>query len=259
VPIAARGRILIRMQRLASSRFRRRSAWLAVCLAVAGTVAFVGVHFSNTGHQVQQHFTAGKPTLVAKSPKTDVFTKAERRQVRAVAIQFIESAVFRNNVADSFAITTRGLRQGASRAAWATGTIPIVPYPANAVETVRWRVDYSYANEVGLKVAFYPKPASGVDRQNFDIALQNHGTPAAPRWLVSYWAPSGGLQLSRADPRVRSVDPTPPKAALGAIWLLVPIGIIVGGLVGVVGVLAVRGRIRHARATRLYRSSSSPS
>jgi hypothetical protein len=243
---------------LASSRFRRRSAWLAVCLAVAGTVAFVGIHFSNTGHSVPQHFS-GKPRLVAQSPKTDVFTNAERRQVRAVAVQFIESAVFRKHVGNSFPITTSGLRQGASRAEWASGTIPIVPYPAKAVETVRWRVNYSYADEVGLKVAFYPKPASGVDRQVFDIALQNHGTATAPHWLVSYWAPSGGVQLSRADPRARSIDATPPTAALGAIWLLVPVGLIVGGLVGVVTFLVVRGRIRHARAVRLYRSSSSPS
>jgi hypothetical protein len=244
---------------LASSRFRRRSVWLAVCLAVAGTVAFVGIHFSNTGHRVPQRFTTQKPKLVAKSPKADVFTNAERRAVRAVAVRFIESAVYRKNVADSFAITTSGLRQGASRAEWATGTIPIVPYPAKAVQTVRWRVDYSYADEVGLKVAFYPKPASRADRQIFDIALQNHGTAAAPHWLVSYWAPSGGVQLSRADPRARSIEATPPKAALGAIWLVVPIGIIVGGLVGVVAVVIVRGRIRRARAMRLYRSSSSPS
>jgi hypothetical protein len=243
---------------VASSRFRRRSAWLAVCLAVAGTVAFVGIHFSNTGHSVPQHFT-GKPKLVAKSPKADVFTKAERQQVRAVAVRFIESAVFRKNVADSFAITTSGLRQGESRTEWASGTIPIVPYPAKAVETVRWRVNYSYADEVGLQVAFYPKPSSGVDRQVFDIALQNDRSAGVPHWLVSYWAPSGGVQLSRADPRVRSIDTTPPKAALGAIWLLVPIGIIVGGLVGVVTFVVVRGRIRHSRATRLYRSSSSPS
>jgi uncharacterized SAM-binding protein YcdF (DUF218 family) len=244
---------------LASSRFRRRSAWLAVCLAVAGTVAFVGIHFSNTGHSVPQRFTAQKPKLVAKSPKADVFTNAERRQVRAVAVRFIESAVYRKNVPDSFAITTSGLRQGESRAEWATGTIPVVPYPAQAVDTVRWRVNYSYADEVGLKVAFYPKPASGADRQVFDIALQNHGSAAAPHWLVSYWAPSGGVQLSRADPRAPSIDTTPPKPPLGAIWLLVPVGIIVGGLVGVVAFLVVRGRIRHARATRLYRSSSSPS
>jgi hypothetical protein len=244
---------------LASSRFRRRSGWLAVCLAVAGVVAFVGIHYSNTGHKEEQHFTAQKPQLVAKSPKPDVFTRAEQKQVRAVASRFVESAVFRNHVADSFALTTSGLRQGESKSEWARGTIPIVPFPKKAVDTVRWRLNYSYANEVGLKVAFYTKPASGVDRQVFDISLEDHGKAGAPRWLVSYWAPSGGLRLSRADPRSPSIGTAPPKPALGAIWLLVPFGLVAGGLVGVVAFLGVRGRIRHARATRLYRSSSSPS
>jgi hypothetical protein len=96
----------------------------------------------------------------------------------------------------------------------------------------------------------------------FDISLQNHGSAAKPRWLVSYWAPQGGLQISRADPRAPEVDTAPPKPALGAVWLFVPIGLIVGGLVGVVVFLVVRGRVRHTRAVRaakLYRSSSSPS
>ena len=182
------------MRLLRSSRFRRRAGWLAVCLAVAGGVAFVGIHFQNTGHPEKQVFQPGKPQLVPKNPKTDVFTAAEQRQVRAVAVRFIQSAVYRKHVADSFALTTRELHQGLSRADWATGTIPVVPYPANAVDDVRWRLDYSYADEVGLKVAFYPKPRSGVDRQIFEIALQNHGKGRTPHWLVSYWAPEGGVQ-----------------------------------------------------------------
>jgi hypothetical protein len=225
-------------------------------------VAFVGIRFSNTGHAEKDVFLPGKPQLVAKSPKPDAFTPNEQRQVRAVAVRFIESAVYRNHVADSFALTTSELRQGLSRAAWATGTIPVVPYPQKAVDIVRWRLDYSVANEVGLKVAFYPKPRSGADRQIFDISLQNRGKAGSPHWLVSYWAPEGGEQLAAADPRAPSMVTTPPKPALGAVWLFVPVGLIVGGLVGVVAFLIVRGRVRQHRAQRaaqLYRSSSSPS
>jgi hypothetical protein len=249
------------MRLLRSSRFRRRAGWLAVCLAVAGGVAFVGIHFSNTGHPEKDTFQPGKPQLVPENPKADTFTPAEQREVRAVAVRFIESAVYRRHVADSFALTTSELHQGLSRADWATGTIPVVPYPANAVDTVRWRLDYSYADEVGLKVAFYPKARSGADRQIFDITLQNRGK-ITPHWLVSYWAPEGGAQLSRADPRAPAVDFDPPKPALGAVWLFVPVGLIVGGLVGVLAFLAIRGRVRQKRAVeaaRLYRSSSSPS
>jgi len=250
------------MRLLRSSRFRRRAGWLTVCLAVAGGVAFVGIRFSNTGHPEKEVFQPGKPQLVPKTPKADAFTPAEQRQVRAVAVRFIESAVYREHVADSFALTTSGLHQGLSRADWAKGTIPVVPYPRNAVGNVRWRLDYSYVKEVGLKVAFYPKPRSRVDRQIFDITLQDKGKAGAPHWLVSYWAPEGGVQLAQADPRAPAVDTDPPKPPLGAVWLFVPIGLIVGGLVGVIVFVAVRGRVRHRRAVeaaRLYRSSSSPS
>ncbi len=250
------------MRLLRSSRFRRRAGRVAVCLAVAGGVAFVGLRFSNTGHPEKQVFERGKPQFVPANPKADVFTPAEQRQVRAVAVRFIQSAVYRKHVAASFALTTSELHQGLSRADWATGTIPVVPYPANAVDDVRWHLDYSYADEVGLKVAFYPKARSGVDRQIFDIALQNDGEGGRPHWLVSYWAPEGGVQLSRGDPRAPSVDLKPPKPALGAVWLFVPVGLIVGGLGGVIVVLVIRGRVRHrraVRAARLYRSSSSPS
>lgn len=247
------------MSRLGSARFRRRAAWCGVVLGVAGLVAFLGIHFSNTGHRVQQHFTAGKPQTVAKNPAANPFTAAEQRAVRAVAVHFIETAVYRKHVADSYGLTTSELRQGLSRADWATGTIPVVPYREQDVLTVRWRVNYSYENEIGLKVAFYPKPTSNSDRQVFDISLQNHGSRVAPNWLVSYWAPSGGAQLSAADPRAPVIETAPPRPALGAVWLFVPIGVIVGGLLGVIVFLAVRGRIRHQRAARLYKSSSSPS
>jgi hypothetical protein len=101
-----------------------------------------------------------------------------------------------------------------------------------------------------------------VDRQIFEITLQNHGKGGTPHWLVSYWAPVGGAQLSRGDPRAPAVDFEPPKPALGAVWLFVPVGLIVGGLVGVTALLVIRGRVRQRRAVaaaRLYRSSSSPS
>jgi hypothetical protein len=68
-----------------------------------------------------------------------------------------------------------------------------------------------------------------------------------------------GFSGTRATPSPKSIETAPTKPALGAIWLPVSVGVIAGGLLGVVVFLTVRGRIRHARATRLYRSSSSPS
>jgi hypothetical protein len=248
------------MSRLASSRFRRRAGWIVVLVAVAGAVALVVILVGNTGHTVPQHFEAGKPQVVPAAPKPDVFTAAERREVRAVAARFVESAVYRRHVDDSWAISTAKLRQGISRADWATGEIPVVPYSADAVAEVRWKLDYSYAKDVALKVAFYPKPNSGASRQVFEIELENHGTDATPNWLVAYWAPSGGPQLQNAQPG----GPKAPvvgvgRGQLGAVWLFVPVGLILGGLLGVIVCVVARARVRRMRADRLYTSKTSPS
>jgi hypothetical protein len=248
------------MGRLASSRFRRRAGWVGALVAVAGAVALVVVLVGNTGHAVPQRFQAGKPAVVPPAPKPDVFTAAERREVRAVATRFVESAVYRRHVDDSWSITTAKLHQGISRADWASGEIPVVPYSAEAVAEVRWKLDYSYAKDVALKVAFYPKPGSAAARQIFEIELENHGTDATPNWLVSYWAPSGGPQLQNAQPG----GPKAPvvgvgRGQLGAVWLFVPVGLIFGGLLGVIVFVVVRARLRRTRADRLYSSRTSPS
>ncbi len=157
-------------------------------------------------------FTPGAVARVPPNPKADPFTALERRQVRAVAAKFVSSAVLRKNVGDSWELSTPKLRQGLSRSAWASGSIPVVPYQAEAIAEVRWRLEYSYARTIGMKVAFFPKPGADVNRQVFDIALQNTGTSAKPKWLVSYWAPSGGVQVAAAGPGRTPVSAGPGKA-----------------------------------------------
>jgi hypothetical protein len=228
---------------------RRRAGWIAVSLAVAAGVAVLGVYFSNTGQTIPSTFGAGPPQIVPAAPKQDAFTAEERKEVTAVAARFVRSAVFRQNVADSWALTTSRLRQGLTRSAWAS--IPIVPYPAASVLQVRWRVNYSYTRSIGLKVAFFPKPKSGVARQTFDIELEDHGTPGHHRWLVSFWAPSG-IPQDVIGGASAPTDPTPLKGQVRAIWLLVPVGAIIGTLLALLGFLALRGWVRHSRANRAY-------
>jgi hypothetical protein len=192
-----------RMRRLlASSRFRRRAGWLGVCLAFAGAVSFVGLHFSNTGHADRDNFERGKPQLVPKRRRAMPFTPAEQRPGSAPS----RSGSSERGLPQERRRLVRPHDERAAAGPLACGVgdrhDPVVPFSATAVDTVRWRLDYSDVNEVGLKVAFYTKPESGVDRQVFDIRLQDRGKPGSRRWLVSYWAPSGGLQLSQADPRV---------------------------------------------------------
>ena len=246
-------------RRFASSRFRRRTAWLGTALAVAAVVAFVAIRYGNTGHRFAQTFSSTPVQRVAPEPKADPFTPTERHDVTAVATRFIQAAVYRRRVDDSWKITTAKLHQGLSRTAWAKGQIPVVPYQGNAVAQVRWKLDFSYRDDVGLKVAFYPKPGSGVARQVFEIELENHGTDRTPNWLVSYWAPSGGPELQNAGAGGPPLSIGTSRSQLGAVWLFAPFGLILAGLVGLVVFLVVRGRLRRIRAERLYSSTSSPS
>ncbi len=242
----------------ASPRRRRRAAWLGSFLLAAGVLAFVGVRFSNTGQDVSAPFTSEPVQRTPPSPRTDPFTATERKQVRAVAVKFVSTAVFRKHVSDSWEITAPSLRQGFSRAAWASGSIPVVPYPGDAIEVVRWRTNYSYDRRIGLQVAFYPKPGADVSKQVFDIELRNVGTSARPRWLVSDWIPSGGPTIASAAPgpsRAPTPALTPLRSTVRPIWLLVPVVLIVGSLLGLLVWLAVRGRLRQSRANRAYSKS----
>jgi hypothetical protein len=242
---------------LASPRRRRRAARLAGVLVVAGGLAAVGVVFSNTGHDFSAPFTTEPVQVPPRAPKADPFTAAERKQVQAIAVKFISTAVFRKNVDASWDITAPALRQGLSRAQWASGSIPIVPYPSDAIQVVRWRVGYSFDRLVGLKVAFYPKPGAVVAKQVFDIELRNVGSAARPRWLVSDWTPSGGPSVSVATPGpgVPAATFEPQKSSVRPIWLLVPVVLIGGSLLLVVTWLALRGWIRQTRANRTYSKS----
>jgi hypothetical protein len=245
---------------LSSRRRRRRAGWIAGTAALAGTLTFVGIHWSNTGRSYEAPFRAEPVQTVAANPPAVAFTGRTRDEVRGVAAHFISTAVIRQHLDESWDLVTPSFRHGYTRAAWNRGAIPIVPYPAEALGLVKSRLDYSYSGRIGLKVAIYPKAGTKVRAQTFEIELQNLGGAAHPHWLVSYWAPSG-YQGVPSEPANSGGAPLSYKAqrGIGAIWLLVPVGLVVGSIVVVLLLIGLRGWRRHARAQRAYNSSSSPS
>lgn len=248
---------------LSSRRRRRRAGWIGGVLAVAGGLAFVGLHWTNTGRDFNAPFTNEPVQTVAANPQSVAFTGTERGQVLRVAAQFVATAVIRRHLDRSWELVAPSLRHGFTHDQWLRGDIPVVPYPAGAVGQVRSRLDYSYADRVGLKIAIFPKAGLKVRAQSFEMELQNLAGPDHPHWLVSYWAPAGGQGVPDvpADPNAKPVAYSAPKG-IGAIWLLVPIALIVGSILLLLLSLAVRGKVRRVRAERLaraYSSSSSPS
>jgi len=245
---------------LSSRRRRRRASWIGGFVTLAGVLAFVGVHWSNTGRNYNAPFTNEPVQTVAASPKSVPFTGDERKQVLQVAAHFIATAVVRRHLDESWDLTAPSFRQGITREQWRKGDIPAVPYLA-PVALVKSRVDYSYTDRVGLKIAIFPKAGSKVRPQSFEIELQNLGIPRHTRWLVSYWAPAGAQGVPNEPPVDASGNPVEysPRKGIGAIWLLVPIALVAGSIIVLLLSLSIRGRLRRSRAERAYSSSSSPS
>ena len=161
---------------------------MSALVLTAGVVAFTVAYFGDTG--------TSQETPLSDAP-AQVFTPRKQipleKEARRVAGRFILTAVARENLGESYELAHPELRQGLTKRQWLTGNIPVVYYPAKAIETATFKVDESYANEAILEVALLPKESAKVKPQIFFIGLKKAGN----RWRVNYWVP-------RAAPAVPS-------------------------------------------------------
>src|SRR5262249_37491451 len=126
----------------------------------------------------------------------------------------------------SWAIVDPSLRQGLTRQQWLTGNIPVVPFPAAAVGPLR------VASVVGTKamveLVLLPSPRSHLPRKTFVMELREQPSQQR-RWVVPSWTPEGiSYSLSSRKP-VRPAQLA--NHTLSALWIGVPIGILLAGLV----------------------------
>jgi len=233
---------------LASRRRRRRLTWAAGIAIVAAGVVVIGIEFSNTGQRGLTKATPGGPPTTSPPPKTVPFRRSAR-QVQPVVAKFVRTAVLRRHVEQSYDLVAPALREGLTRTQWASGAIPVVPYPASDLAFSRWKLQYSYANRVGLLVAMFPKPKAKTPYEAFAIELTAVGPPAHRRWLVDSWAPAG-MGIGRPGPP-SPVSNLPPPSQLSRVWILGPIGFVVGLIVLLPASLVVRGYLRNRRLRRV--------
>jgi hypothetical protein len=173
-----------------SVRAHRRISLLAGLVFVAGVVAFTVAYLGDTGTSQEAPLTQ-EPAQVYTPRKQVPLDKEARR----VAGRFILTAVARQNLAESYELAHPELRQGLTKREWLSGNIPVVYYPAKAIETATFKIDESYPGEAILEVALLPKESSKVKPQIFFIGLKKAGK----LWQVSYWVP-------RAAPAVPTRD-----------------------------------------------------
>ena len=193
-----------------------------------------------------------RPAVLVKEPRSVRHAAESRAEALAVAAEFIRTAVARKNVDRSWRLAAPQLRNGFTRAEWARGNIPVVPFP---VESARWKLEYSYKHTLGLRVALFPPPKAQVRPTVFDIELSAVKTGNERRWRVASILPS--VARAPVDPRQQPTRVMPQlgvpdgEGRLGAAWLFVPLGLL-SLIVVVPAAVAVAHWRRSSRAAREY-------
>jgi hypothetical protein len=248
---------------LSSPRRRRRLAWGCGLVAIAAGLVTVGLLWPNTAEQRPEVREPGK-AQVYHEPQHVKLTHKARAQALATAANFVKTAVTRQNVERSWPLVSASLKQGYTLSEWKRGTIPVVPYP---VATAKWKLDYVYANALGLQVLVFPREGTGERPNLFFMELKPTGDAGHRHWVVDSWTPSGVANPALAAPvpsgsgggnnalGVQSLDTTvvgQGESRLGAAWLLLPIGLL--AIVPIVLLFfGLRSWQRSRRAERAYR------
>ena len=217
----------------------------------------------NTAPSSDEPIDKKRAPQIYREPATVRLSSASRAQALTTAANFVKTAVVRRHVDRSWELVSASLKQGYTRNQWSSGNIPVVPYP---VAQARWKLDYSYADALGLQVLLYPEARSGLRPNLFLMELKPIGDPRHRRWVVDSWAPSGV-----SSPTFQAPDNAPGRGGgplgiqpvnsavvggesrLGATWLLVPIGLL-GIVPAILILLGVRSWLRSRRAERAYRA-----
>ena len=223
--------------------------------AVGGVTATISILFWNTGLKVEPSVTEGGPAVVSAPKQSVRLSERDHAAAIAAAARFVDTAVQRVRLDEAWELAGPQLRQGMTRAEWRKGNIPVVPYP---VDAARWKLDYSYADEVGLQVYVLPKRGQELRPMIFMMSLTAVGRGDERRWLVDSWTPAGGgigatpQGSPSGSEALRTIEP--PKAPLGALWLFLPV-LLLGGLLMIPVALGLRTRRRNRRAETAHRAS----
>jgi hypothetical protein len=252
--------------RLSSPRFRRRALKLSGLAVVAGSAALVAVLFWNTGRNFDTPVRPNEPGIVPEVQQNVALSVDERRQVLDTAARFVRTAVRRERTVESFDLVSAELRSGYTRRQWANGDIPVQPYP---VDAARWKMDYTYGDEVGLSVYVIPDRGEELSPMVFLLSLTRAPSGA---WLVDSWVPRPGASPSSSAATQSWSSAAGPAAAVGTnsappparsgrmsgVWLAVPFALLLSGIA--FGLLHMAyGRRANVRAERAYRAERSSS
>lgn len=162
--------------------------WLAGAVLVAGIALFVArvVVHNKTGAEVQTPVSSKPAVVQKKEPNVKLPASA-----RATAQRFIDTAVLRQKLAESYTLTDPELRQGYTLKQWLTGDIPVVPFTKKYFLEARMKLDYAHPTDALLEVAMLSTNDKAFKSQYFFLEMKKRNG----RWRVSSWIP-------RAAPKI---------------------------------------------------------
>ncbi len=177
--------------RLSSPRVQARIFWLSLVVLVGGVIVFLIAFLGNTGKTFDTPLSNTPAKDVSKVPPTVKLPDDAKK----VAREFILTAVARSNLTRAYQISGPLIRQGMSLKEWSKGAIPVVPYPADAIDFAPMKVDYSYPKEALVEVALLPKKGEKIKPQIFFLTLIKVGKGDRAHWVVNGWVPRGSPQV----------------------------------------------------------------
>jgi hypothetical protein len=139
-------------------------------------------------------------------------TKAERASINKTLDILVNNGVKRVNVARSYDVVTPTMRAGMTRKEWATGDIPVYPFPALGHSFHQWNIKFVTRDEVAVELVLFPtlRNKAGYGPIAFDAYLK----PVKGRWLVDGFMPMATFApVNAKHTKVRSVADFSPQAA----------------------------------------------
>jgi len=179
--------------RLSSPRLQRKLLWIGGSVVVVGVVVAVVAFVWDTPKTLQLP-TTNRPAQIAKKEKTVPLDP----QAKVVGERFIETAVARVNLDESWKLVAPALKDGFTRKVWKSGAIPVIPYPADTSSPAPVKIDYSYKDKALLLVLLTPKKGVATKPQLFLLGLSAFGNGKHRHWLVDYWAPYGAPKIPQS-------------------------------------------------------------
>ncbi len=185
---------------------------------------------------------------------------ADRKAINHVVDVLVNHAVKRQDPAAAYSIVTPTLRAGMTRKEWATGSIPVYPYPARGTSFHAWTLKYVTPGEVAVELMLQPRRGENVGPILFDIYVD----PIRGKWRVDSFMPVATFApLGAKKPTVRALNDFIPRTGtnlftaptgrgrVSSVYAYVPFAIIGAILLALLAAFAVGGLRYRPRAESL--------